>query len=147
MLVLSCSVHLQSPNAALLFECLFLCRHSLQLFSLNYDLAFHTTHVVCVNLIREFNVDSELQIFFRNFSWQIYFCSQSFCQKSLERKSPTKYFSIFGFIAVNKFADYLLTYLMTTYVSYVLTFKILRNEIYKNISLETSSQQISAKKL
>ena len=40
----------------------------LQLFSQNYCLASHTTHVVCVDFIREwrnlqFNVDSERQIY------------------------------------------------------------------------------------
>ena len=44
---------------------------SLQPFSQAYDLASHTTHVVCVNFMREcltvFNVDSERQIVLRNF--------------------------------------------------------------------------------
>ena len=40
----------------------------LQLFGQDYGLASHTTHVVCVNFLREwwdlqFNVDSERQIF------------------------------------------------------------------------------------
>ena len=58
----------------------------LQPFSQDYGLASHTTHVVCVNFIREwrvlqFNVVSELQIFETLFhGWFIY--SQRFCQKS-----------------------------------------------------------------
>ena len=57
-------------------------------FSQDYDLPSYTTHVVCINFIREwwdlqFNVDSE---------------QQSFSQKSAERKSPKKYvFFIFRF--------------------------------------------------
>ena len=40
----------------------------LQPFNQNYGLAFHITHVVCVNFVRkwwdlQFNVDSERQIF------------------------------------------------------------------------------------
>ena len=64
-----------------------LCRHTyihnwpLQSFSQDYGLASYTTQVVCVNFIRErrdlqFNVDSERQIY----------------EKSVERKSPKKYF-------------------------------------------------------
>ena len=39
------------------------------------DLVSHTTYVVCVNFIHkwrqlQFKVDSERQIFLRNFSWQ-----------------------------------------------------------------------------
>ena len=57
----------------------------------------HTTHVVCVNFIREwldlqFNIDSERQIFEKLFHGRFIY-SQSFCQKSTERKSPKKYFS------------------------------------------------------
>ena len=73
----------------------------LQHFSQDYDLASHTTYVLCVNFIREwrdlqFNVDSERQIFWEKFSWQVYvlYC---FCQKSAERKSLKKYFSYFIF--------------------------------------------------
>ena len=62
------------------------------------DLVSHTTYVVCVNFIHkwrdlQFEVDSEWQIwetFHGNFIY-----SQSFCQKSAERKSPKKYFSYF----------------------------------------------------
>ena len=32
------------------------------------------------------------RFFFKNFSWQFLIYSQSFCQKSAERKSPKKYF-------------------------------------------------------
>ena len=72
---------------------------SLQPFSQDYSLASHTTHVVYVNFIRDwrdlqFNDDSERQIFEKLFhGWFIY--SQSFCQKTAERKSPKKYFSYF----------------------------------------------------
>ena len=60
------------------------------------DLVPHATYVVCVNFIHkwrdlQFKVDSERQIwetFHGNFIY-----SQSFCQKSAERKSPKKYFS------------------------------------------------------
>ena len=46
----------------------------LQLFSQDYGLASHTTHVVCVNFTCErwdlqFNDDSERQIFCETFSW------------------------------------------------------------------------------
>ena len=55
----------------------------LQPFSQDYGLASHTTHVVCVNYIRErrdlqFNVDSERQIFWETFSWQFYLLSRTF---------------------------------------------------------------------
>ena len=71
----------------------------LQPFSQDYGLASHTTHVVCVNFIRErwdlqFNVDSERQIFEKLFHGSFIY-SQSFCQKSAERKSPKKYFLYF----------------------------------------------------
>ena len=70
-------------------------KRSSQPFSQDYSLASHNTHVVCVNFIYEwrdlqFNVDSEWQIF-KKLSWHVYY-SQSFCQKSAERKSPKKYF-------------------------------------------------------
>ena len=73
----------------------------LQPFSQDYGLASHTTHVVCVNFIRErrdlqFNVDSERQFFEKLFHGSFIY-SQSFCQKSAERKSPKKYFFIFHF--------------------------------------------------
>ena len=75
---------------------------SLQRFSQDYGLASHTTHAVCVNFIRNwgddlhFNVDSERQIFQKLFHGRSIH-SQSFCQKSVERKSPKKYFSHFIF--------------------------------------------------
>ena len=73
----------------------------LQPFNQDYGLAFHSTHVVCVNFIREwrnlqFNVDSERQIFEKLFHGRFIYL-QSFCQKSAERKSPKKYFFIFHF--------------------------------------------------
>ena len=73
----------------------------LQPLSQDYGLASHTTHVVCVNFIREkrnqqFNVDSERQILEKLFHGGFIY-SQWFCQKSAERKSPKKYFSYFIF--------------------------------------------------
>ena len=54
---------------------------------------------VCVNFIHkwrdvQFKIDSERQIFWEPFHGN-YIFSQSFCQKSAERKSPKKYFSYF----------------------------------------------------
>ena len=51
---------------------------------------------MCVNFIREwrdlqFNVDSERQTFEKLFHGRFIY-SQSFCQKSAERKSPKKHF-------------------------------------------------------
>ena len=64
----------------------------LQPFSQNYVLASHTTHVVCVNFIRQwrdvqFNVVSERQVFEK-----LCHTLRNFCQKSDERNSPKKYF-------------------------------------------------------
>ena len=64
---------------------------ALQPFSQDYGLASNTTHIVCVNFMREwrdlqFNVDSELQIFEKLFHGNFIY-SQSFYQKSAERKS------------------------------------------------------------
>ena len=66
------------------------------------NLVSHTTYVECVNFIYkrrglQFKVDSERQIFFfwDTFHGNFIFNSQSFCQKSAERKSPNKYFSYF----------------------------------------------------
>ena len=52
-------------------------------FSQDNGFASYTSHFVCVNLIRDwghqqFNVDSERQIFWRNFSWQLFIYSQRF---------------------------------------------------------------------
>ena len=60
------------------------------------DLVSHTTYVVCVVLWRDlqFKVDSERQIFWEIFHGNFNY-SQSFCQKSAERKSPKKYFLYF----------------------------------------------------
>ena len=49
--------------------------------SRNYDLASHTTHVVCVNFTRvcwdlQFNIDFERQIFGEAFSCQVYLLSE-----------------------------------------------------------------------
>ena len=78
----------------------------LQHFSQDYGLASHTTHVVCVNFIREwwtlncgslqFNVDSERRSFKKLFHGRFIY-SQSFWQKCVEKKSPKKYFSYFIF--------------------------------------------------
>ena len=75
---------------------------SLQPFSQDFGLASHTTHIVCVNFIRDwrdlpFNVDFERQIFEKLFHGRFLFYYQSFCQKYAERKSPKKYFSYFVF--------------------------------------------------
>ena len=60
------------------------------------DLVSHTTYIVCVNFIHkwwdlQFKVDFERQIFWETFHCNFIY-SQSFCQKSAERKSPKKYF-------------------------------------------------------
>ena len=73
----------------------------LQPFSQDYGLASLTIQVVCIDFIREwrdlrFNVDSERQIFEKLFHGRFIY-SQSFCQKSAERKSPKKYISYFIF--------------------------------------------------
>ena len=65
-------------------------------------LVSHTTYVVCVNFIHkrrdlQFKVDFEQQIFEKLFM-AIFIYSQSFCQKSAERKSPKKYFLYFVLI-------------------------------------------------
>ena len=75
----------------------------LQPFSQDYGLASQPTHVVFVNFVREwrdlqFNVDFERQIFEKLFHGRFIY-SQSFCQKSAERKSPKKYFSYFVLMA------------------------------------------------
>ena len=62
--------------------------------SQDYGLASYITHVMCVNFIPEwqdlqFNVDSTPNdIFLKNFFMAGLFYSQSFCQKSAERKMP-----------------------------------------------------------
>ena len=63
------------------------------------DLVSYTTYAVCVNFIHkwrdlQFKVDSEWQIFWETFHGNFIY-SQSFCQKSAERKSPKKYFLYF----------------------------------------------------
>ena len=60
----------------------------------------------------QFKGASELQIFEKLFHGN-FFHSQSFCQKSAERKSPNKYFHIFALNSdptPNKPARYLLDY-------------------------------------
>ena len=71
---------------------------SLEPFSQDYDLASHITYVVCVNFIHEwrelqFKVDSERQIFEKFFIAILF--TQSFCQKSAEKKSLKQRFHIF----------------------------------------------------
>ena len=66
----------------------------LQPFRQYFGLDSHTTHVVCVNFVRDwrdlqFNVDSERQIFEKLFNGNLFY-SQSFCQKSAQRKLPKK---------------------------------------------------------
>ena len=58
--------------------------------SQHYDLASHTAHVVSINFLQKWrdlqsNVDSEWQIF-EKLLYGRYICSQSFCQKFVERK-------------------------------------------------------------
>ena len=64
----------------------------LQIFSQDYGLVSHTTHVVCFYFIcewlnQQFNVESEWQIFFDN----MFISSQSFCHKCAKRKSPKQF--------------------------------------------------------
>ena len=66
------------------------------------DLVSHTTYVVCVNFIHkwrdlQFNSRLETTDFLRNFFMAWFICSQSFYQKSAERKWPKKYFFVFCF--------------------------------------------------
>ena len=73
----------------------------LQPFSQDYGIVSHITHVVCGNFICEwrdlqFNVDSERQIYEKFLHGRLIY-SQSFCQKSAQRKLPKKYFSYFIF--------------------------------------------------
>ena len=62
------------------------------------NIVSHTSYIVCVNFIHKwqdlhFKVDSEQQIFLRNFSWQIcLFTLRVFASNLLRRKSPKKYF-------------------------------------------------------
>ena len=66
----------------------------------DYGLASHIIHAVCINFILvwrdlQFNVDSKRQIFDKLFLGRFTY-SQSFGQKSAERKSPKKnFFSYF----------------------------------------------------
>ena len=91
----------------------------------NIDLVSHTTYVVCVNFMRkwrelQFKVDSEQHIFWETFHGSFLIYSQSFCQKSAERKSPKKYYFVDCFWCLawgsnpgftsNKSTHYLLDY-------------------------------------
>ena len=65
------------------------------------DLVSHTAYVMCVHFIHkwrdlQFIVDSERK-FFEKLFMAIFIYSQSFCQKSAERKSPKKYLLYFCF--------------------------------------------------
>ena len=57
-------------------------------------LVSHTTYVVCINFYThkwrdiQYKADSEWQIFWETFHGNIFVCSQIFCQKSAEMKSP-----------------------------------------------------------
>ena len=57
------------------------------------DLVFHSNFIHKWRDL-QFKVDSEGQIFWENFHGNFIY-SQSFCQKSAEKKSPKKYFSYF----------------------------------------------------
>ena len=102
----------------------------LQPFSRDYGLASHqTTHVVCVNFIRErrdlqFNVDSERQIFEKLFSWQFYLLSEFLPEICWEEVAEEIFFFIFHFLddwpgirtqafASNKPTHYLLDHIHT----------------------------------
>ena len=66
---------------AILFHVTYIHNWPLQPFSQDYGLASHTTQVVCVNFRREWRdlqlkVDSERQIFWETFSWQVYLLSE-----------------------------------------------------------------------
>ena len=72
---------------------------SLQSFSQDYDLASHTTYVVCINFIHkwrdlQFKFDFERQIFEKILHGD-FIDFHSFRQKSAERKSLKKYLHIF----------------------------------------------------
>ena len=58
---------------------------TLQRFSQYYDLASHTTYVVCLNCIREYkSLKSILKnTFLRSFSWQFYFTITAFAKSLL----------------------------------------------------------------
>ena len=75
------------------------------------DLVSHTTYVVCVNFIHkwqdlQFKLNSERQIFWETFHGNFIY-SQSFCQKSAERKSPMEYFSYFVLISALRLEPWL----------------------------------------
>ena len=74
----------------------------LQPFCQDYGLASHNTYAVCVNFTRKwryqkFNVDSERQIFLRNFFMADLFTFRVFCQKSAGRSRQRTMFSYFRF--------------------------------------------------
>ena len=74
---------------------------SLQPFSLDYGLAFHTTHIVYINFIPEWR-DVPLTLnpddrFFEKPVQGGFIYFESFCQKSVEKKSQKKIFFIFRF--------------------------------------------------
>ena len=64
------------------------------------DLVSHITYVVCVNFIHkrrdlQFKVDSERQIFLRNFSWQFYFTLRVFARNQLRGNRRRNTFRIY----------------------------------------------------
>ena len=72
----------------------------------NYDLAFHTTYSVCVNFIHEwqdlqFNIDSERQIYWEAFSWQVFFTLKVFATNLLRgNRRRSIFFFIFRWLYI-----------------------------------------------
>ena len=85
-----------------------------QPFNYDYDLVSHViNYVVCVLTLHMNGRTYSLKLipnnrFLWNFSWQFFISSQSFCQKSAERKSPKKYFFIFRFVEDKSDKPYIL---------------------------------------
>ena len=78
--------------------------HTLQPLSKDYGLASHTSHVVCFNFIhdskdQQFNVDSERQIFWATFSWQVYLLSRVFSRNLLKGNRRRNIFFLLRFDA------------------------------------------------
>ena len=68
------------------------------------DLVSHTAYVVCVNFIYKLRGTYSLKStandrFFEKLFMAVLIYTQSFCQKSAERKSPKKYFSYFSLMS------------------------------------------------
>ena len=84
-------------RAKLIIRTLYVHDWPLQPFSQDYGLASHTTRIVCVLYMSggTHNLTSTPNDrFLRKFFIAGFIYSQSFCQKSAEMKSPTKYFFI-----------------------------------------------------